>query len=74
VNEPLFLTKEEILRYHTQQISLFGGAPGVGDEGLLESALVQPQNLYLYNLQADLFDIAAAFAKFLRAHGRPVMP
>ena len=62
MNEPLFLTKEQILAYHEQQLSLFGGQPGLGDEGLLESALVQPQNTYLYDAQADLFDLAAAYA------------
>ena len=62
MSEPLFLTKEEVLAYHGRQLSLFGGRAGVGDEGLLESALVQPQNLWLYNPRADLFDIAAAYA------------
>jgi len=62
VNEPLFLTKEEILAYHAQQLSLFGGQSGLGDEGLLESALVQPQNACLYDAEADLLDLAAAYA------------
>ena len=62
MNEPLFLTKEEVLAYHAQQLSLFGGQSGLGDEGLLESALIQPQNTYLYNTQADVFDLAAAYA------------
>jgi death on curing protein len=62
VKDPLFLSREEVLAYHSQQLSLFGGQAGIGDEGLLESALVQPQNTYLYNAQADLFDIAAAYA------------
>jgi len=65
VNEPLFLSKEEVLAYHSQQLALFGGAAGVGDEGLLASALVQPQNIYLYTSQADLLDIAAAYAVHL---------
>ena len=62
MNEPRFLTKEEVLAYHAQQLALFGGQPGLGDEGLLESALVQPQNTYLYDAQADLLDLAAAYA------------
>lgn len=56
------MSKEEILAYHSQQVSLFGGAPGLGDEGLLESAVGQPQNIYLYNAQADLFNLSAAYA------------
>lgn len=62
MREPLFLTKEEVLAYHRQQILDFGGQSGIGDEGLLESALFQPQNTYLYVPTADLFDIAAAYA------------
>lgn len=62
MNEPLFLTKQEVLAYHAQQLALFGGQSGLGDEGLLESALGQPQNTYLYDPQADLLDLAAAYA------------
>ena len=51
-----------MLRLHARQLHLHGGQAGVGDEGLLESALVQPQNLWLYQPQADLFDLAAAYA------------
>jgi death-on-curing protein len=62
VNEPLFLNKSEVLAYHAQQIQLYGGDPGLRDAGLLDSALAQPQNTYLYDLQADVYDIAAAYA------------
>ncbi|MGB3267265.1 MAG: type II toxin-antitoxin system death-on-curing family toxin [Microcoleus sp.] len=40
---PKFLSLEEVLELHDDQISSFGGTPGVRDEGLLESALAQPQ-------------------------------
>src|SRR5213595_3012223 len=36
--------------------------PGLADAGLLDSALAQPQNAYLYQPDADLFDIASAYA------------
>ena len=62
MNDPLFLSREEVLAYHAQQLRLYGGQAGVGDEGLLDSALMQPQNTWLYNPQADLFDIASAYA------------
>ena len=32
-----------VLSIHARQIERFGGTPGVRDEGLLESALAQPQ-------------------------------
>jgi len=62
VSEPLFLRKEAVLAYHEQQIQLYGGDPGILDEGLLESALAQPENTWLYMSEADVFDVAAAYA------------
>jgi death-on-curing protein len=40
---PKFFSLDEVLELHADQISSFGGTPGVRDEGLLESALAQPQ-------------------------------
>ena len=40
---PKCLSLDEVLELHADQISSFGGSPGVRDEGLLESALAQPQ-------------------------------
>jgi death on curing protein len=62
VNEPLFLNKAAVLAYPAQQIALYGGDSGLRDVGLLDSALAQPQNTYLYNPEADLYDVAAADA------------
>ncbi|MCW6049629.1 type II toxin-antitoxin system death-on-curing family toxin [Lyngbya sp. CCAP 1446/10] len=40
---PRFISIDEVLELHEDQISSFGGTSGVRDEGLLESALAQPQ-------------------------------
>ncbi|MGK7889759.1 MAG: type II toxin-antitoxin system death-on-curing family toxin [Leptolyngbyaceae cyanobacterium] len=40
---PKFLTCEEVLMIHDDQIASFGGTPGLRDDGLLSSALAQPQ-------------------------------
>jgi death on curing protein len=40
---PNFISKSMVLSIHARQIERFGGTPGVRDEGLLESALAQPQ-------------------------------
>lgn len=42
-------------------MAAFGGADGVRDEGLLESALARPENLAAYG-DPDVFDLAAAYA------------
>jgi death-on-curing protein len=36
------LSKSFVLALHARQIVSFGGLPGLGDEGLLDSALTQP--------------------------------
>ena len=46
---------------HTQGIKLFGGFPGLRDEGLLQSALGRPVNLWAYNEDATHFQLAAAY-------------
>jgi death on curing protein len=40
---PNFLTISQVLDIHQRQIQRFGGTSGVRDEGLLDSALAQPQ-------------------------------
>ena len=62
MSDLLFLSEEAVLAYHEQQIQLYGGDPGIMDHGLLESALAQPQNTWLYKADADVFDVAAAYA------------
>ena len=59
---PLFVKPEDIHEYHSEQIALYGGLHGVGNPGLLDSALACPINLYSYDPEADLFDIATAYA------------
>ena len=39
MSEPFFLTYDEVLSLHVEQIRRFGGASGIRDEALLQSAL-----------------------------------
>jgi death-on-curing protein len=41
-----YLSLEDVLYIHNEQIRLFGGATGVRDHGLIESALLRPQTGY----------------------------
>lgn len=43
---PNFVSQSIVLSIHARQIEMFGGTPGVRDEGLLESALAQPQSTF----------------------------
>lgn len=40
---PKFIADFQVLAIHLDQVESFGGTPGVRDEGLLDSALAQPQ-------------------------------
>lgn len=57
-----FLTLEDALLLHADQIALYGGDPGVRDLGLLESALAQPQATFDGQpLHTDFFMMAAVY-------------
>jgi death on curing protein len=60
VNEPEWLEIDIVLDFHAEQLALFGGAEGVRDLGLLESALARPINKFGYG-EADLANLAAAY-------------
>lgn len=52
----------DVLRaIHHEQLAEHGGASGVRDEGLFESAVARPQNLVAHG-QPDVFELAAAYA------------
>jgi death on curing protein len=50
-----------ILAVHDEQLAEHGGAAGVRDAGLLESALGRPRNLALHG-QPDVCELAASYA------------
>jgi death-on-curing protein len=60
---------EAVLAIHEAQISEHGGIRGIRDKGLIESALVKPQNLQAYGTP-DAAALAASYAYGLsRNHG-----
>jgi death-on-curing protein len=61
-DDPAFLGVDDVVVLHAEQVELFGGASGIRDLGLLESAIAQPQNQYLYSEDTNLFDCAASYA------------
>ena len=59
---PTFLSLEEVVEIHRDQISRYGGSLGIRDAGLLQSALAQPMATFGGRfLHADLFEMAAAY-------------
>ncbi|QOV88721.1 type II toxin-antitoxin system death-on-curing family toxin [Humisphaera borealis] len=60
--EPRFLTADEVLELHEDQIDRYGGSAGVRDFGLLESALAMPQQTaFGHRLHDDVPAMAAAY-------------
>jgi len=61
--DPLFLSVEDVLWLHDDQLSLFGGSAGVRDQGALESAVAVPSSTFDGAFLHDgLFHMAAAYA------------
>ena len=61
MKEPAWVLREVVLMAHEQSLARFGGSAGVRDEGLMDSALGKPQNLFAYG-KPNLFALAASYA------------
>jgi death-on-curing protein len=59
-----------LLAIHAQQIERYGGAHGVVDENVIQSALARPIHRWAYDEEADLADFAGAYlVGFARSQG-----
>jgi len=59
-----WVNRQVLLLLHEESLAEHGGAPGLRDEGLLDSALSRPLNLALYD-DPDVADLAAEYAMAL---------
>lgn len=60
--DPEYLTTEDVLEIHADQIERYGGSGGIRDRGLLEAAVAMPQASFDGQLlHGDLFEMAAAY-------------
>jgi len=55
-----WIDKQALLLLHGESVAEHGGAAGMRDEGLLDSALARAQNLAAYG-DPDVADLAAAY-------------
>ena len=69
MSEPFWLTRQMIVAIHDEQLTIHGGASGLRDEGMLESALDRAKNKWAYE-DAELPELAAAYA-FAIARNHP---
>lgn len=59
--EPIWLTADDVIALHGEQLVIFGGPAGVRDRGLLESAIGRPAFKWQYG-ERDLAALAASYA------------
>jgi death-on-curing protein len=59
--EPLWIERREVLAIHDRSLAMHGGAVGVRDQGLLESALARPRQHYAYANSTDIVELAALY-------------
>lgn len=63
MTDPIFLDVEDVLLIHGEQLARYGGAAGIRDAALLESAVAMPRasagGAFAHE---DLFAMAAAYA------------
>jgi death-on-curing protein len=60
--EPFWLDRAMLLDLYEDVVAASGGAFGVRDEGLMDSALARPLNRMAYEGVSDLLDLAATYA------------
>ena len=61
MKEPCWLDRRDCLVIHEMTLAQQGGLAGVRDEGLLESAICRPRNLFAYG-SPGLGELAASYA------------
>ena len=67
--EPVWIETRDGLAIHDRLLAVHGGASGVRDQGLLESALARPRQHYAYAGSPDILEMAALYtAGVVRNH------
>lgn len=59
--EPVWIDARDALALQERLIAVHGGAEGLRDEGLLNSALARARQMFAYDERADIIDMASAY-------------
>ncbi len=59
--EPVWIDEGDARALHDRLLVLHGGAQGLRDETLLQSALARPRQIFAYANAADIVDMASAY-------------
>ena len=68
--EPNWLEIEQVEIVQEQIINMTGGMNGIREKNLLESALFRPKNLYIYEININIYELAACYAEAV-SHNHP---
>jgi len=67
--EPLWIEERDVLAIHDRLVAMHGGAPGLRDQGLLQSALARPRQHHAYADSRNIIAMAALYtAGIVRNH------
>jgi death-on-curing protein len=60
--EPIWIEEGDVLAIHDRLLAAHGGALGLRDEGLLQSALARPRQHYAYADSPEIVEMASLYA------------
>ena len=67
--EPIWIEERDVLAIHDRLLAAHGGARGLRDAGLLQSALARPRQHHAYADRPDMIEMAALYtAGIVRNH------
>jgi death-on-curing protein len=61
MKEPIWVRRDVVLAYHDLLLARHGGSSGIRDQGMLDSALGRPINLFNYE-EPSLIQLSASYA------------
>jgi len=61
MTEPIWIRSDVVIAVHEMLLAEHGGASGIRDEALLDSALNRPRQRYQYTADPDLCELAASY-------------
>ncbi len=62
MREPAWVLQKIVIAVHQMLLAEHGGATGIRDQALLESALNRPQQRFTYDDETSIFDLAASYS------------
>ena len=72
MSELIWIDEREALALHNRLHALYGGAMGLRDLGLLQSALARPRQLQAYGRNPEVIELAAAYTAGI-LHNHPFL-